>query len=36
MKYLGNFEKEMKFWFKKDRADFLLFNILYFCLENVP
>lgn len=35
MKYLQNFEKEFKYWFKKDRTDFLVYNILYFGLEHL-
>ena len=36
MRYLSHFSKVMKFWFKKERADLLTFNILYFNLEGTP
>lgn len=35
MKYLNLFNKEMKFWFKKDKVDLLTFNILFFNLEGI-
>jgi hypothetical protein len=36
MKYLNHFEKDMKFWFKKDKTDLLTFSILFFNLEGIP
>ena len=36
MRFLGHFSKDMKFWFKKDKADFLTFMILYLNLEHLP